>query len=65
MKTILAVQHATGEKEAICPKCKSVMTWRNMFDSWMGTFGEVEETDSGFWECQNKECGYQSDEEEK
>lgn len=60
-KSILAVQHADGTKEAVCPKCKQKMEQVDLGVSQSIQNGQLVESDLGFvWHC--KSCGYMEDE---
>ena len=62
-KSILAIKGLDGEYKAICPDCKQKMVYRDLGVSQYMSGGELIERDyGGFWECQNTDCGYQSDE---
>ena len=54
-KKIIAVGNQDGIKEAICPKCDTVMEWRDNYSMTFGR-GEVEETGREYLEC--PECGF-------
>lgn len=61
MKKMLAVQHADGTREGICPKCDSVMKFTTTGSMHFGR-GEVWDDIEEYFVC--PACGYQTDQQE-
>lgn len=61
-KTILMVQHASGEQEKLCPKCGQVMTFHEGGYQDHFAQGEHYQTEGhDSWNCDS--CGFYEDEE--
>ncbi len=56
-KKILAIGNEEGIQQAACPKCSTIMVWRDNYHMSFG--GEVEETGGEYLECPN--CGYREE----
>lgn len=56
-KKIIAVGNQDGIQQAACPKCDTVMVWRDNYHMSFG--GEVEESGGEYLEC--PKCGLRAD----